>query len=200
MTERLLLATTNIGKTREMQASLRGLDHEILSLEVLGTIDPFPEHGHTFSENARGKSLYYSRHWDGLTLGEDSGLEIDRLDGAPGVLSARFSGPAATDETNIRKVLLLLQGVPAEERTARFISCIILSQQGRVITEIQESAEGRLLDHERGRNGFGYDPIFFYPPLQRTFAELEPAEKNRVSHRGRALSRLRDYLLSVGAG
>jgi len=183
-----------------MQACLRGLELEILSLESLGQIEPFPEHGRTFAENARGKSLYYSRYWDGLTLGEDSGLEIDRLDGAPGVLSARFSGPEATDESNIREVLRLLQGVPAEERTARFVSCMALSQQGRIITEIQEFAKGLVLDQGRGLSGFGYDPIFYYPPLQKTFAELEPSEKNRVSHRGQALRRLRDYLLSVGAG
>lgn len=200
MTERLLLATTNIGKTREMQACLRDLDLETLSLESLGNIEPFPERGRTFSENARGKSLFYSRHWDGLTLGEDSGLEIDHLAGAPGVLSARFSGPDATDETNLRKVLRLLEGVPAEKRTARFVSCMALSRGGRVIIEIQEFAAGRVLDHKRGRSGFGYDPIFYYPPLRRTFAELEPAEKNRVSHRGQALCRLRDYLLSVSVG
>jgi XTP/dITP diphosphohydrolase len=200
LTERLLLATTNIGKTREMQACLRDLDLEILSLESLGNIEPFPERGRTFSENARGKSLFYSRHWDGLTLGEDSGLEIDHLAGAPGVLSARFSGPDATDETNLRKVLRLLEGVPAEERTARFVSCMALSRDERVIFEIQEFAVGRVLDHKRGRSGFGYDPIFYYPPLRRTFAELEPAEKNRVSHRGQALCRLRDYLLSVSVG
>jgi XTP/dITP diphosphohydrolase len=200
LTERLLLATTNIGKTREMQACLRDLDLETLSLEALGNIEPFPERGRTFSENARGKSLFYSRHWDGLTLGEDSGLEIDHLAGAPGVLSARFSGPDATDETNLRKVLRLLEGVPAEERTARFVSCMALSRGGRVIFEIQECAAGRVLDHKRGRSGFGYDPIFYYPPLRRTFAELEPAEKNRVSHRGQALCRLRDYLLSVNVG
>lgn len=183
-----------------MQACLQDLDLEILSLESLGNIEPFPEHGQTFSENARGKSLFYSRHWDSLTLGEDSGLEIDHLAGAPGVLSARFSGPDATDETNLRKVLRLLEGVPAEERTARFVSCMALSRDGRVIFEIQEFAAGRVLDHKRGRSGFGYDPIFYYPPLRRTFAELEPAEKNRVSHRGQALCRLRDYLLSVSVG
>ena len=183
-----------------MQACLRDLPLEVFSLGAMGPIDPFPEHGRTFSENARGKSLFYSRRWGGLTLGEDSGLEIDRLNGAPGVLSARFSGPGATDETNIRMVLELLEGVPEEERTARFVSCMVLARRGRVITEIQECAEGRVLDHKRGRSGFGYDPIFFYPPLQKTFAELDPEEKNRVSHRGRALFRLREYLLDVVPG
>ncbi len=183
-----------------MQACLRDLDLETLSLESLGNIEPFPERGRTFSENARGKSLFYSRHWDSLTLGEDSGLEIDHLGGAPGVLSARFSGPDATDETNLRKVLRLLEGVPAEKRTARFVSCMALSRGGQIIIEIQEFVAGRVLDHKRGRSGFGYDPIFYYPPLRRTFAELEPAEKNRVSHRGQALCRLRDYLLSVNVG
>jgi XTP/dITP diphosphohydrolase len=183
-----------------MQARLQDLDLEISSLAALGPIDPFPEHGLTFAENARGKSRFYSRNWEGLTLGEDSGLEIDHLGGAPGVLSARFSGPEATDESNIEKVLRLLEGVPPEKRTARFVSCMALSRHGRVITEIQRTAEGRVLDQRRGRSGFGYDPIFYYPPLRRTFAELKPEEKNRVSHRGRALSGLREYLLSVGSG
>jgi XTP/dITP diphosphohydrolase len=200
LTERLLLATTNIGKAREMQACLKDLPLQILSLEALEGIEPFPEHGRTFRENARGKSLYYSRRWDGLTLGEDSGLGIDHLEGAPGVLSARFSGPEATDETNIRKVLGLLEGVPEEERTACFVSCMVLSRQGRIITEIQGHAAGRVLDHRRGESGFGYDPIFYYPPLGKTFAELMPEEKNRVSHRGQALSQLRDYLSSVVCG
>jgi XTP/dITP diphosphohydrolase len=197
LTERLLLATTNTGKTREMQAYLEGLPLQIFSLDALGSLEPFPEHGRTFSENARGKSLFYSRLWDGVTLGEDSGLEIDHLEGAPGVLSARFSGPNATDETNIQKVLDLLMGVPDAKRTARFVSCMALSRQGRIITEIQAQAEGMILDHRRGAGGFGYDPIFYYPPLAKTFAELETGEKNQVSHRGQALGRLRDSLSGV---
>jgi XTP/dITP diphosphohydrolase len=200
LTERLLLATTNPGKLKEMQACLRGLPLQVFPLDVLGVSEPFPEHGRTFSENALGKSLFYGRLWDGLTLGEDSGLEIDHLNGAPGVYSARFSGPEATDQSNIRKVLDLLRDVPEAQRTARFVSCMVLSRQGRILTEILARAEGRILMSPRGARGFGYDPIFFYPPLGKTFAELEREEKNRVSHRGQALARLREFLTGVAGG
>jgi XTP/dITP diphosphohydrolase len=200
LTERLLLATTNTGKLQEMQACLRGIPLQIFPLNALGEPEPFPEHGRTFSDNAHGKSLFYGRLWDGLTLGEDSGLEIDHLDGAPGVYSARFSGPEASDRSNIRKVLDLLRDVPEAQRTARFVSCMVLSRQGRVLTEILARAEGRILRSPRGVRGFGYDPIFYYPPLEKTFAELEREEKNRVSHRGQALSRLREFLSGVVGG
>ncbi len=182
---------------KEMQAYLQGLPLELIPLSTLGSLEPFPEDGHTFSENARGKSVFYSRLWDGLTLGEDSGLEVDQLGGAPGVFSARFSGPKATDQTNINKVLGLLGGVPEAQRTARFVSCMVLSRRGRILTEILARAEGRILESPKGARGFGYDPIFYYPPFEKTFAELEREEKNRVSHRGQALSRLREYLSAV---
>lgn len=156
--------------------------------------DPFPEKGETFEENARGKSLFYSACWDGLTLAEDSGLEIEALDGAPGVFSARFSGPQATDEKNNRKVLELMKRIPFEERKAHFVSCIVLSQKGKIIREIKESVEGFIALQERGSYGFGYDPLFFYPPLEKTFSELLPEEKNKVSHRGRALKKMKEFL------
>ena len=193
---RLLLATTNQGKAREIESYLKDLNIEILSLKELGQSEPFSETGTTFDENARGKSLFYSMNWEDLTLAEDSGLVIEALNGEPGVLSARYSGDQATDEKNNRKVLERMKEVPPEKRKARFVSCMVLSQKGEVITEIKESVEGIITFEEKGTHGFGYDPLFYYPPLKKTFAELLPEEKNKVSHRGRALKRLKEYLLT----
>ena len=199
--EKLLLATTNQGKTREIKSFLQALPLEILSLDDLGDFELFSEKGRTFDDNARGKSLFYSQNWGGLTLAEDSGLEIEALGGEPGVLSARYSGPQATDEKNNRKVLERMKEVPEERRKARFVSCLVLSRKGEVIKEIKESVEGRIAFKKKGTCGFGYDPLFYYPPLRRTFAELLPEEKNEVSHRGRALKKLKEFLLDyLGPG
>jgi XTP/dITP diphosphohydrolase len=191
---KLLLATTNQGKTKEIKYSLESLPVRVFSLHDLKAQSFFEEKGHTFLANARGKSLFYSQEWEDMILGEDSGLEVDYLDGAPGIISARFSGPGATDEKNIHKILGLLTDVPPESRKAKFVSCMVLSRQGEILTIIQEEVQGFITTEKKGQSGFGYDPIFFYPPLQKTFAELSPEEKNEVSHRGRALKRLRTYL------
>ena len=199
--EKLLLATTNQGKAREIKSFLQGLPLEILSLDDLGDFEPFSEKGRTFDDNARGKSLFYSREWGGLTLAEDSGLEIEALGGEPGVLSARYSGPKATDKKNNQKVLERMEDVPEERRKARFVSCLVLSRRGEVIKEIKESVEGRIAFKKKGTYGFGYDPLFYYPSLEKTFAELLPEEKNEVSHRGRALKKLKEFLLGyLGSG
>jgi len=199
--EKLLIATTNQGKAREIKSFLQGLPLEILSLDDLGHSEPFSEKGRTFDDNARGKSLFYSQSWEGLTLAEDSGLEIEALRGEPGVLSARYSGPQATDEKNNRKVLERMKDVPEERRKARFVSCLVLSRKGEVIREIKEFVEGRIAFEKKGTQGFGYDPLFYYPPLEKTFAELLPEEKNQVSHRGRALKKLKEFLLRyLGSG
>ncbi len=191
----LLLATTNQGKIRELKAKLQNLPLHISSLLELQIKHVFPEKGLTFLENARGKSLFYSQYWNDLTLAEDSGLEIDFLKGAPGVFSSRFAGSNATDEENLQKVLRLLHGVPYEKRRASFVSCMVLSQKGNILTEIQEKAQGFITTEKIGRGGFGYDPIFYYPPLEKTFAELPAQKKNEVSHRGFALEKLMVYLL-----
>jgi XTP/dITP diphosphohydrolase len=193
--EGLLLATTNQGKIRELKVRLQGLPLRIYSLRELTVPHVFPERGQTFLENARGKSLFYSRYGKGLTLAEDSGLEVVYLQGAPGVYSARFAGSDATDEANLQKILRLMNGIPPEKRQARFVSCMVLSHKGQIIKEIQEFVVGRIAAQKKGRNGFGYDPIFFYPPLGKTFAELSAAKKNTVSHRGRALEKLHTFLL-----
>lgn len=190
-----LLATTNQGKIKEIKDYLEELPLEIVSLQELSPGAIFVEKGKTFLENARGKSLYYSQQHQLFTLAEDSGLEIEYLKGAPGVVSSRFSGAQATDEKNIRKVLKLMKGVPPKKRKAQFISCLVLTAEGKTIKEITARVKGLIAFEKKGNYGFGYDPIFFYPPLKKTFAELLPAEKNLVSHRGRALKKLKAFLL-----
>jgi len=190
----LLLATTNAGKARELRHGLGRLPVRVITLADLGIRAEFPETGTTFSENARGKSLFYAELSGVPTLAEDSGLEINALGGAPGVYSARFSGPGATDARNIRKVLKLLKGVPEAERGARFVCCMVLSHEGRVLETSRGVVRGRIVREPRGGSGFGYDPIFYYRPFSRTFGELTAAEKHSVSHRGRALGRMIAYI------
>jgi XTP/dITP diphosphohydrolase len=191
---RLLLATQNPGKVREIRRALAGLRWRVVGLaDVLPGPAP-AERGRTFAENARAKALHYSRRWPGLTLAEDSGLEIDALGGAPGVRSARFSSPAPSDEKNNRKVLRLLAPVPAAGRRARFVCVMVLARRGRVVGEFRGVVRGRIASAPRGHSGFGYDPLFYYPRLGRTFAELAPGAKNEISHRGRAARKLRRFL------
>jgi XTP/dITP diphosphohydrolase len=191
---KLLLATTNPGKTQEIRILLQGLPIQIHSFIDTPPRSVFPENGKTFMENARGKGLAYSRNWDDLTLAEDSGLEIVSLKEAPGVFSARFAGPESTDEDNIDKVLSLMRDIPMAERNSRFVSCLVLARKGTVIKEISSEVQGFIANEKAGSFGFGYDPIFYFPPLGKTFAQLTPEEKNRVSHRGKALRQLQDYL------
>jgi XTP/dITP diphosphohydrolase len=196
---RLLLATGNPGKVREIRRALKGLAVGGRALAVVGLADVLPglrhaERGRTFEANAREKAVFYSRRWPGLTLAEDSGLEVEALRGAPGVRSARFSAPSPSDEKNIRKVLRLLEGRPATARKARFVCVMALAEKGRVVAEFRGQVRGRIVSAQRGHSGFGYDPVFYYTPLRRTFAELPPAVKNGVSHRGRAAARLRRFL------
>jgi XTP/dITP diphosphohydrolase len=179
---------------REIARELEGLPFELLTLDDLSIKQQAPEEGSTFMDNARQKALFYSQATKALTLAEDSGLEVEYLGGAPGIYSARFAGPQADDALNLAKVLKLMQGVPQEKRGARFVCCLVLCRQEKILAEISGRVEGRISLGPRGENGFGYDPIFFYPPLGRTFAELPPAEKNRVSHRGQALHQLRGFL------
>jgi len=192
---KLLLATTNTGKAREIKSYLKDLPLEILTLNDIKAKDVFPEEGKTFLENARGKSLFYSLRWDDLTLAEDSGLEVEHLKGAPGVYSARFSGRRATDEKNNQKVLRLMKGIPFPRRRACFVCTLVLARHGKIIKEITGKVQGFIGLTKRGEHGFGYDPIFYYPQLRKTLAELEPDEKNKVSHRGRALKKMRAFLL-----
>lgn len=192
---KIVLATSNPGKLREIRAGFRGLPFEFLSLRDVRAKGGAEEDGATFLENAAQKSLAYSLLSGHLTLAEDSGLEVDYLKGAPGVRSARFSDPGATDKKNIRKLLRLMKGVPWPDRRARFVCQLVLSQGGRIIKACRGRVQGRIALEEKGNRGFGYDPVFYYWPLRRTFGELPPRLKNAVSHRGRALRKMRAFLL-----
>jgi XTP/dITP diphosphohydrolase len=196
LTDSLLLATTNRGKLRELRDFLRDLPLEVHSLKDITPSGVYEETGRTFMENAVGKGLHYSRSWKGMTLGEDSGLIVDALGDDPGVYSARYAGPRASDSENIAKLLRILKDTPRHKRTARFVSAMALAREGDILTRIEESVEGLILFEKRGDGGFGYDPIFYFPPLKKTFAELSPAEKNAVSHRGKALRALKAFLSS----
>ncbi len=190
----LVVATGNAGKAREIAAALAGLPLRVVSLADLGIPADCEEIGRTFSQNARGKAVFYSARTGLPTLAEDSGLVVDALEGAPGILSARFSGPRADDARNNRKLLRLMKDVPDERRDARFICCMVLACGGHPVKQVTGRVRGRILSQARGDGGFGYDPLFFYRRLGRTFAELGPEEKNAVSHRGRAIRAMAAFL------
>lgn len=194
----LVLATTNEGKAREIRAALRGLPFRVVTLAAIGVAAAYPEKGATFEANARGKGLHYSRKSEFLTLAEDSGLVVDALDGAPGVRSARFSGRGATDEKNIRKLLRLMEDVPPKARKGRFVCRMVLSHRGRVLASVSGEVRGTITGAPRGKLGFGYDPVFYYRPWRKTFGEIPPGAKNAVSHRGRALAKIKDFLKREG--
>ncbi|MFH1418134.1 MAG: RdgB/HAM1 family non-canonical purine NTP pyrophosphatase [Planctomycetota bacterium] len=208
---KILLATGNPGKFREISAVLSELVDGIdlppihwISLEDLPTQVPEPvEDQETFAANAALKACYYS-HATGLwTLADDSGLEVDALGGAPGVRSARYSGlpPGAPREevtrANNAKLIAALAGVGPDRRSARFRCCLALASGDRILATAEGTVEGRIIDEPRGAGGFGYDPHFLLPDLGKTTAELPPEEKNRISHRGKALQRLRVFLPTV---
>jgi XTP/dITP diphosphohydrolase len=190
---RLLLATQNPGKVREIRRALGHLSWKVVSLaDVLPGLT-HREKGRTFAENARAKGLFYSRRWPGWTLAEDSGLEVDRLAGAPGVRSARFSAPKPSDDKNNRRLLRLLGAAPAAARGARFVCVMVLAREGRVVGEFRGVVRGRIGFAPRGASGFGYDPLFYYPRLRRTFAELRRRSERRQPSR-RAVRKLRRFL------
>lgn len=188
---KIFCASTNPGKLREFQQALRdGVKWE--PLPGLAFIPEPEESGATFEENAVLKALYYSNYCEGYLFVDDSGLEVDALGGAPGVYSARFAGPDTTDAANNALLLAKMRGVA--DRTARFVCVVALAEHGRLVRTFRGEVEGRLLDAPHGSNGFGYDPLFFYPPFGCTFAEVPLERKMEVSHRGKALGALREYL------
>jgi len=191
---RLYLASSNRGKLRELAALARAEGFALEPLPGYDRLPKFPENEPSFALNALEKALHYSRHAEGLVVADDSGIVVDALGGRPGVHSARYAGPAATDADNNRKLLEELRDTPEEKRTARYICVLALAQRERVLALFSASCEGRLLEAPRGTGGFGYDPVFFFPPLGTTMAELEVAEKNIHSHRGKAFRKLLAYL------
>jgi XTP/dITP diphosphohydrolase len=190
----LLLASQNPGKLAEMKELVAGLPFRVLSPDDLGIRDAPEETGTTFIENAILKARHYARRSERLTVADDSGLSVDALDGGPGLYSSRFGGEGASDADRNRLLLEKLEGVPAERRGARFTSAVAVARGDKVIFRTVASVEGRIAEAARGANGFGYDPLFFYPPFGRTFGEVPPEDKARVSHRGQAFARLREFL------
>ncbi|MBW1739662.1 MAG: XTP/dITP diphosphatase [Deltaproteobacteria bacterium] len=186
----LVLATRNTGKIREIRELLRDFPVEIKSLDDFGPIPPIEEDGTTFDENAYKKASFAAKVLGLPVLADDSGLEVDALGGAPGVHSARYAGPGATDKENNAKLLREMQG--KTHRAAAFTCVISIAVPSGVALTYEGRCEGLVAEAPAGDNGFGYDPLFYYPPLDRTFAQLSPEEKNRVSHRGKALAELKE--------
>src|SRR3984957_15883822 len=191
---RILIATSNPGKLRDFAGAAAGHGVEIAGIPGFASLPSVVEDGLTFEENARKKAEQYGRSVPGeIVVADDSGLEIDALNGAPGVHSARYAADQphlasenTDDEANNARVLRKLRGIPAEKRTARFVCVLAVARDGKMLATFRGVAEGVLLDAPRGTNGFGYDPLFYFPQIEKTFAELSPEEKAGYSHRGAA--------------
>ena len=196
---RLLLGSSNPGKLREMRQLLAGLPYRVLGPADVGLRGAPEETGTTFTENAILKARHYADKSGLLAVADDSGLSVDALGGGPGLYSSRFGGEGATDDDRNRLLLERLRGLPPERRGARFTSAVAAARDGRVVFQAEENFEGRIVEAPRGRNGFGYDPVFFYEPFAKTFGEVDGLEKDRVSHRGKSFARLREFLRSLVA-
>jgi len=196
---KLAVATTNRGKLREIAELLGGLPIELVTLAEWPNVAAPEETGRTFAENARLKALYYAAHTGELTVADDSGLEIDALDGVPGVESARFGGADSTYAAKFDLIYSMLRARGAAGSPARFVCALALARGGRIIFETRGVVEGLIAPEPRGTGGFGYDPIFYYPPFGCTLAEAGD-RKAEVSHRGEAFRALRGYLTTLNAG
>jgi XTP/dITP diphosphohydrolase len=193
----VLVATRNRGKIREIREALKGLDLRIEALSDFSNVPEIEENGKTFVDNALKKARSYSKHFGKVTLADDSGLEVDHLKGLPGIYSARYAGERASNRENNEKLLRELEGVPLSKRGARF-KCVIavVSPDGREILA-EGACRGRIGFREKGRRGFGYDPLFVLPDYGKTMAEFSLEEKNRISHRGKALRKIRKMIQSL---
>ena len=192
----VIVATRNRGKVREIRDALKGLNLRIYALNNFPDVPEIEENGSSFAENALKKARFYSKSFGKLTIADDSGLEVDSLKGLPGIHSARYAGERASTEENNQKLLREIHGVPISKRGARF-KCIIAvrSPDGREAIA-EGSCRGRIGFKEKGKRGFGYDPLFILPKYGRTMAELTLEEKNRVSHRGKALKKIKRIIQS----
>jgi len=193
MSKRVLIATSNPGKLRDFAGAATSHQIEIGCIPDFSALPPVVEDGLTFDANARKKAEAYSRYAPGeIVLADDSGLEVDALNGAPGVHSARYAAGLhkaeanTDDDANNARVVRELRGIAAEKRTGRFVCVLAAAQDGKTLQVFRDTAEGVILDCPRGSNGFGYDPLFYFPRIQKTFAELTAEEKAKYSHRGGA--------------
>jgi XTP/dITP diphosphohydrolase len=194
----LLLASSNRGKLEEYAELAEGGRVRLETLPEFELLPGFEESAPTFAENAAGKALHYSRFSIQAVIADDSGLVVPALGGAPGPKSRRYAGPSATDAERIAKLLGEMAGRHGEDRRARFVCLLALAKAGRVLAVFSGAVEGEILDAPRGHGGFGYDPVFLYPALGKTFAELPRRQKNQLSHRGRAFQKLLAFLDSGG--
>lgn len=191
---KIQIASSNSGKLREYRELAAGSALEIESLPGIRELPPFDESAPTFAENALGKALHYSRYSNEIVLADDSGIVVPALGGAPGVRSARYAGPNATDADNVQKLLREMAGKEGDARRAHFVCMIAIARQGRALVIASDFVEGSITHEPRGANGFGYDPIFYFSDIGRTSAEISPEEKNRRSHRGKAFCKVLEYL------
>lgn len=201
--KKLILASNNQKKIKEMKDILKDIEIEVLSLKDINLDIDVIEDGDTFEENAIKKSREIYKEllklgFDNfIVMSDDSGLCVDYLNGAPGVYSARYAGEHGNDKLNNEKLLSNLKGINKEDRTARFICHIALIDDKETYVGVRGEVEGYILEEERGSAGFGYDPLFLYEPLNKSFAELSSYEKNKISHRGKALNNIKDKILSL---
>lgn len=199
--KRVLIATSNPGKLRDFAGAANSHNVEVVGLNDVTSLPAVVEDGLTFEENARKKAESYSLLVPGkIVLADDSGLEVDALNGAPGVHSARFATDEshratgnADDDANNSRVLRELRNIPAARRTARFVCVAVAARNGTTLATFRGEAEGIILDAPRGEEGFGYDPLFYFPEVQKTFAELASEEKARYSHRGAAFRKFLEW-------
>jgi XTP/dITP diphosphohydrolase len=195
--KKLYLASSNPGKLTEFLAIAGAAGAATLTLELLpgfSELAPYPEDAPTFAENSVGKALHASAITSEAVCADDSGLVVPALAGEPGVRSARYAGPGADGTANIAKLLAALQGKTGRDRAAYFVCTLAVARQGRILTVISNRVDGEILESLRGSGGFGYDPVFFFPALGKTFAESSGEEKNLHSHRGKAFRRLLEVL------
>lgn len=191
---RLLVATTNAGKLREIRALLSGSPVELATLHDLDPIEEPEETGATFEENARLKALYYGSQSGLTTVAEDSGLVVDGMNGEPGIRSARFIRPDASYPERFAEIFRRLAGPPVKNRAARFVCALAVADGDRIVYEARGTVEGEIAQEPRGDRGFGYDPIFYYPPYSATLAEVTDEAKRAVAHRGQAFRALATWL------
>lgn len=190
----IIIATKNKGKAKEFKSIFEKQGYTIKTLLDFPEIGDIAETGTTFSENAFQKASVLSNRLNTIVLADDSGLVVDALDGRPGIYSARYGGEHGNDEKNNRKLLEELKHIPLEERNAHFHCTLALVGPNKKPLLVDGQVSGRILDQPKGENGFGYDPLFFIPVLDKTMAELTPQEKNKISHRARAIKKLQEEL------
>ncbi|MEE9911199.1 MAG: XTP/dITP diphosphatase [Deltaproteobacteria bacterium] len=191
---KIVFATKNEGKVREISEMLGRMDVELVSLNGFVSVPEIIEDGKTYLENALKKAKIISEFTGETVLADDSGLQVDALGGEPGLYSARYAGEDASDEENNAKLLAGLKDVPRDKRTASFFCALVLYHPDGRYESFEADWPGRIIDERRGANGFGYDPIFLWPELNKTAAELPPEIKNKVSHRGQAFAKLKNHL------